>query len=314
MLDFDMLTVFIFLILYIPIFYYLKKRKKKDKPCLLLCTLFYIYIVLVIKYTQFPIFFGKLYSDAEHFKLAYNLIPIIKLTKNDVLTSILNIILFLPFGFLYFILSRFSYKKTLLAGFCTSLLIELSQVCISILTLVSFRIFDINDLIFNDLLVQFRYVFESGFELTYREISIYETARKIILKNSKIVDVAYPMFEKQFKEIIGDLESESIIFDITALPKNVSIDIISKLMSLGLNNIVLLNVKESEFALYHTLVRQSSLEVRSYFQKDYFSKKYDKRLFKCSKIVKLIALFFAELIEYWPIVKVIFMAFSTFSI
>ncbi len=172
----------------------------------------------------------------------------------------------------------------------------------------------LNDLIFNDLLVQFRYVFESGFELTYREISIYETARKIILKNSKIVDVAYPMFEKQFKEIIGDLESESIIFDITALPKNVSIDIISKLMSLGLNNIVLLNVKESEFALYHTLVRQSSLEVRSYFQKDYFSKKYDKRLFKCSKIVKLIALFFAELIEYWPIVKVIFMAFSTFSI
>ncbi len=176
MLDFDMLTVFVFLILYIPIFFYFKKRKNKSTPFLLMCTLFYIYIVLVIKYTQFPIFFDKLYSDAENFKIAYNLIPIIKLTKNDVMTSILNIILFLPFGFLYFILSRFSYKKTLIAGFCASLLIELSQVCVSILTLVSFRIFDINDLIFNSLGTLFGiivyHLFNSMFKFVIKKSNI----------------------------------------------------------------------------------------------------------------------------------------------
>ncbi len=148
MIDFDAKGIYVsFIIIYFLIFAFLKK-KSKNKAFFFVGTLFYIYLVMVIKYTQFPIIFDN-HLFGNNYKPILNLIPLFKLTKRDFITSILNVILFLPFGFLYFILSRFSYKKTLIIGFIVSFLIEIIQLCFSLITQVPFRVFDINDLIFN---------------------------------------------------------------------------------------------------------------------------------------------------------------------
>ncbi len=145
MYDFDGLSVLVFLIIYIPIFFYLKKLKNKDKTFLILCTLFYIYIVIVIKYTLFPI----MLRDTTHdYIVAYNLIPLLTLNEFEIKTSILNIIMFIPFGFLFYIISNFKFKKTLITAFLTSSFIELVQYSIA-LFFIPFRVLDINDVIFN---------------------------------------------------------------------------------------------------------------------------------------------------------------------
>lgn len=150
MLDFDILSIGFFAIIYFVLIIFLKK-KNNQYSFLFVLTLFYIYLVMVIKYTQFPILWDDLYVDAESYKVSYNLVPLFNLTSGQFTTSVLNIILFLPFGFLFYILSRFSFSKTIFMGFLTSFLVELVQFCISFLTKVSFRVFDVNDLIFNTL-------------------------------------------------------------------------------------------------------------------------------------------------------------------
>lgn len=150
MLDFDILSIIFFTIVYFVLIVFLKK-KNNQYGFLFVATLFYIYLVMLIKYTQFPIFWSNLYRDGDLYKATYNLIPLFHLTAGQFVTSVLNIILFLPFGFLFFVLSRFSFSKTIFIGFLTSFSVELIQLFISLLTRVSFRVFDVNDLIFNTL-------------------------------------------------------------------------------------------------------------------------------------------------------------------
>ncbi len=150
MLDFDILSIVVFAIVYFIIIIFLRK-KNNNNGFLFVASLLYIYLVIVIKYTQFPIFISNIYKDENNYKIIYNLVPLFNLTREQFVTSVFNIILFLPFGFLYFIISRFSYKKTLIKGFFLSFLIETLQILISFITCVSYRIFDVNDLIFNTL-------------------------------------------------------------------------------------------------------------------------------------------------------------------
>lgn len=150
MLDFDVLSIAFFAIIYILFVVYLKYFKRKNLNELFILTLFYTYLVLVIKYTQYPVIFEDVYvEDFRGYSANYNLVPLISLTRGDVRTSILNIVLFLPFGFLYFIISKFSFRKTMVIGFLISFFIEISQLIIAVTTKVYFRVSDINDIFFN---------------------------------------------------------------------------------------------------------------------------------------------------------------------
>lgn len=156
MLDFDILSIAVFGFIYVFFIIIFKFFKHKNFSCLFILTLFYIYLVMVINYTQFPIIFDDVYVETfKGYSADYNLVPLISLTKDDLITSLLNVILFLPFGFLYFIISRFSYKKTMFIGFCVSLFVEIMQLIIAASTKVYFRITDVNDIIFNVLGVFF---------------------------------------------------------------------------------------------------------------------------------------------------------------
>lgn len=82
-----------------------------------------------------------------HIDLAFNLIPIIDIVSDPmayIVNTLLNILLFMPLGFLMPVIwnGYRSMKKTVLFGFGLSVMIEMLQ-------MFTFRLTDIDDLIFN---------------------------------------------------------------------------------------------------------------------------------------------------------------------
>lgn len=82
-----------------------------------------------------------------HIDLVFNLIPIIDIVSDPIayiVNTLLNILLFMPLGFLMPVIWKEyrSMKKTVLFGFGVSVMIELLQ-------MFTFRLTDIDDLIFN---------------------------------------------------------------------------------------------------------------------------------------------------------------------
>ena len=79
-----------------------------------------------------------------------NFIPLITLTHQDLKTSLLNILLMIPFGFGLPFITNFRMKKTVVIGMLFSIVIEFLQLITGFMTKVTFRIVDINDVIFNN--------------------------------------------------------------------------------------------------------------------------------------------------------------------
>jgi glycopeptide antibiotics resistance protein len=84
-------------------------------------------------------------SDSD----AVNLIPLITLTSQDLTTSVLNILLFVPFGLGLPFIADIHMRKLLVLGALFSLAIELLQLVTGIIAGITFRIADVNDVIFN---------------------------------------------------------------------------------------------------------------------------------------------------------------------
>lgn len=150
MLVFQMLfLVFIYFLL----FY--KKWRKKGKGILLINTIFYIYICMVLSLTILPIdltFDPKWKSfDFENYTYA-NIKPfndIILGRPAAIIGVILNIIMTIPYGFLYSYLSKnINFMKVAISTLFFSLSIELTQFIITIF-LLNHRHFDVTDLITN---------------------------------------------------------------------------------------------------------------------------------------------------------------------
>jgi glycopeptide antibiotics resistance protein len=97
-----------------------------------------------------------------------NLIPLISLTLQDLKTSLLNILLFVPFGFGLPFISKFGAKKIIVAGALFSIVIELVQLITGYVSKISFRVADINDLIFNTLGTAIGYLLFIGFARLYK--------------------------------------------------------------------------------------------------------------------------------------------------
>ena len=100
-----------------------------------------------------------------------NLIPFITLTPQDLKTSLLNILLLIPFGFGLPFITNFRMKKIVVIGALFSIGIELMQLITGFIAKMTFRVADINDVLFNTVGVAIGYILFVGFVHIYRHIS-----------------------------------------------------------------------------------------------------------------------------------------------
>jgi len=174
---FDLLTVLLFGLIWIGIVTFL--RLKKHDAYLIFFTIFYVYIVKVLDYTLFQFqslillkyFMPDLILNGQTVGEDVNLIPFITLTAQDLETSLLNILLLIPFGFGLPFITNFRMKKIVVIGALFSIVIEFLQLITGFMAKITFRIADINDVIFNTVGATIGYILFVGFVRIYRHIS-----------------------------------------------------------------------------------------------------------------------------------------------
>ena len=176
---FDLLTVLLFGLIGIGIVTFLRLKKKKSLVYLIFFTIFYVYIVKVLDYTLFQFqsllllkhFMPDLILHGQTVGKNMNLIPLITLTPEDLKTSLLNILLLIPFGFGLPSITNFRMKKIVVIGALFSIVIEFLQLITGFMAKITFRIADINDVIFNTVGVAAGYILFVGFVRICRHIS-----------------------------------------------------------------------------------------------------------------------------------------------
>jgi glycopeptide antibiotics resistance protein len=175
----DAATVLLFGLIWIGVVTFLQVKKKRSLAYLICFTIFYVYIFKVLDYTQFQFqsllllkhFTPDLILNGQAAGKSTNLIPLITLTPADLKTSLLNILLLIPFGFGLPFITNFRVKKIVVIGALFSILLEFLQLTTGFMAKMTFRIADINDVIFNTVGVALGYMLFIGFVRTYRRIS-----------------------------------------------------------------------------------------------------------------------------------------------
>jgi glycopeptide antibiotics resistance protein len=173
----DLLIIFVFGLIWAGII--LTLRRMKSRVYLMFFTVFYVYLVTVLYYTLFQfqslillkLFNPRLMLNGQMAGKELNLIPLLTLTTGDLQTSLLNILLMVPFGFGLPFISNYRVKTVIAAGAAFSLAIELTQWLTGRLAGVTFRVADVNDVIFNTLGVAVGYILFNGFEYVYDRVS-----------------------------------------------------------------------------------------------------------------------------------------------
>jgi glycopeptide antibiotics resistance protein len=168
-------TVLLFGSIWFAIVTFLRLKKKKSLVHLLCFTIFYIYLYKVLDYTLFQFqsllllkhFIPELMLNGVTADKTVNLVPLITLTVADLRTSLLNILLMMPFGFGLPFISNFSARRIVVVGALFSIAIEVVQLITGLVARVTFRIADINDVIFNTVGVAIGYVLFIGFARQY---------------------------------------------------------------------------------------------------------------------------------------------------
>lgn len=156
---------------------FLKLKKRKSLVYLLFFTIFYIYLFKVLDYTllQFQSllllkhFLPNLMLNGIEAGRVVNLIPLAMLTLEDVKTSILNILMMMPFGFGLPFITNFHFKKVVISGLLLSIGVELLQLITGFTANTTFRVADINDLIFNIVGVAIGYILFAQFVRIFRQ-------------------------------------------------------------------------------------------------------------------------------------------------
>ena len=158
-------TIFLFGLIWLGIVTFLRLKEKVGFVYLLFFTIFYVYLFEVLNITEFQ--FQSLlllnYLSPGHLMLRgvgnnLNLTPLITLTLKDLETSLLNVLMLMPFGFGLPFITNFRMRKVVVVGALFSIGIELLQLITGLLGKSTFRIADINDVIFNTVGVVIGYI------------------------------------------------------------------------------------------------------------------------------------------------------------
>jgi glycopeptide antibiotics resistance protein len=172
-------TILFFALIWIAIVTFLRLKKRKSLVFLLFFTIFYVYLFKVLDYTllQFQSllllkhFVPDLMLRGAETGKSVNLIPLMTLRLEDVRTSLLNVLMMVPFGFGLPFITNFRMKKVVVAGLFLSIGIEFLQLLTGFTSNTTFRVADINDLIFNSVGAAIGYILFIGFVRTYWHIS-----------------------------------------------------------------------------------------------------------------------------------------------
>ena len=175
---FDSLTILLFGLIWIGIVTFLRLKNKKSHVYLIFFTIFYVYLFKVLDYTLFQFqsllllkyFAPDLILNGQAAGKNMNLIPLTALTPEDLKTSLLNILLLIPFGFGLPFITNLRMNKIVVIGTLFSIVIELLQLVTGFMAKITFRIADINDVIFNTVGVIIGYMLFAGFARIYRRV------------------------------------------------------------------------------------------------------------------------------------------------
>lgn len=176
---FNVAVVVLFSLIWIGIVTVLRLKKNTSLTYLVFFTLFYVYIVKVLDYTVFQFqsllllkyFMPNLILSGQTVGKDLNLIPLLTLTPQDLETSLLNILLFMPFGFGLPFITKYCLKQVVVLGVLFSILIEFLQWITGYVANITFRIADVNDVIFNTLGAALGYILFIGFVRIYRHLA-----------------------------------------------------------------------------------------------------------------------------------------------
>lgn len=155
-LDFDILTWFVGIA--VLFFILVVQRHRRQNPYyIFMFSAFWIYILLLLKETLFPIPLTKdLFADMRElvpFMSRVNLIPfnfgLFVSLKGILVTSILNIVLTIPFGFGVGFIVRLRAQSFWWLSVMVGVGIEAAQLLISLSVNFPYRFVDINDVIMN---------------------------------------------------------------------------------------------------------------------------------------------------------------------
>jgi glycopeptide antibiotics resistance protein len=182
-------TVLFFVLVWLGLVAFLRKRGK-GTVYLLFFSVFFVYICKVVDYTllQFQFLLWQLLMPGQLMLRGYsamervNVVPLLTLTAYDLRTSLLNILLFVPFGFGLPFITAFRMKRTVLIAATFSIAIELLQLLSGLLADAAFRIVDINDVIFNTV----------GAVIGYALFVVFVRAFRRVTRGRKIASHAIP--------------------------------------------------------------------------------------------------------------------------
>jgi glycopeptide antibiotics resistance protein len=175
----DVSSVLLFALIWLGIVAFPRLRQKQPLVYWLFFTLFSVYLYKVLDYTLFQFqslllfryFTPGLRLNGIAPGKSLNLLPLITLTPEDARTSLLNILLMVPFGFGLPFITSLRMKSIVGIGALCSIGIESLQLLTGRLAGMTFRIADINDVIFNTIGVTFGYVLFIGFMRLFRQVS-----------------------------------------------------------------------------------------------------------------------------------------------
>lgn len=146
---FDNKVILISAVIYVIIIVLLKLFFKKKVTFYIFFTLMYLYINVAIKYTQFPIYndeFQRSVLGPFSIEKNFNFVPFKDFLNTS---SLYNIILAVPFGFLMPFLTKTNFPRILLMGIGFSSILEGIQALVGMAVGYSARTIDVNDLICN---------------------------------------------------------------------------------------------------------------------------------------------------------------------
>lgn len=131
-------------------------RRGRNVVYLALFTVFFVYCFKVLDYTLFQFqsllllqhFDPNLILNGVPDGERLNLVPLVALERADIQTSLLNVALMVPFGLGLPFLTGLRWGSVVAAG-ALSVTIELLQLVSGVLGGITFRIADVNDVIFN---------------------------------------------------------------------------------------------------------------------------------------------------------------------
>ncbi|MGM0865408.1 MAG: VanZ family protein [Bacillota bacterium] len=138
---------------YIALFFVLaallKFKFKKDYTYLLFFSIMYIYLYNIINLTQFPIYVDEFQKEVLGGQNVWKDMNLIPFSSGFSKTSLMNIIMTIPLGFGLPFLMKTSLKRILLIGLLAGGILELGQLSSALYAGYTFRLVDIDDLIYN---------------------------------------------------------------------------------------------------------------------------------------------------------------------